>query len=587
LNNEELLSEAKNIWDSAMPLVEMYEARWVTNKKLVQSQHITARRPGQSNLFVPKIESFHQRKQADFLQAYGGESNVALKPTLTSTKNGARIMERLVNYYIHEAGGINWDAAVLNLNHNALTYNYAPWLLDWNRGVAIEEDENGEKIEVETHSFPTLEVVPPEDFAVDPSVGWDEINQARFAAVRLWRDKAYADEMAENGTWPEVDEGHFTDEFGATISQLKIQRKQGGTILPSQVSNALLEIHKFFFFHDLGDGLEPVVMTTTSDHSIILEEPERLEIDFADADGTDPWPFGIAKQFVEPHEVFSRAMPEKLESMQIEANAIRNQRRDNVAQVLNREKFMTPSAGVDPAQLSRSYAGKVTVVNTRDSVWWDAPPDVTQSSYVEEQNAVNDMQLLVGESAQRLGGETKRKETATQAKLTATNAAIAVSLDTKVFGMTFAQPFVKKLIRAIRQIVEPDMFIKAAEAEGIEVEDPYFEALTGEYQIIVGSGALQAEKDAAISNAANIAAILQSVYGPNANYYPIMSKVLEAMDLSPDDVIPDPKKEQEMAQNPAFSDLGGLQGEDNLTVQPNVQMSGGQFGSSPTEDGTR
>lgn len=581
----EVLETVRQLWDAANTIHEMAERQWAQNKQLVNSQHITARKPGQSSLFIPKIETFHFRKQADFLQAFGSVDPVSLKATLTSTKEGAKIMESVVNYYVSDAGGIDWPSSTLNAAHNALTCNFAPWHLDWDRGVekekvdvqvikdgevVIEEDEK----EVETYSFPTLEIFPPEDVRIDPSIGWNEIGLARFCIFRKWVDKAFAEKMASQGIWPEISDDEFTAEPKNTL--LQNQRAQFGTFPATDINDNLIEIWITYLQYEDGEEYYPARMVTLADRKV-LEEPEELELPIANSDGTDPWPFGVAKIYVEPHEIHSRAMPERLKDLQVEENAIRNQRRDNVALILNREKFMTPSAGVDPAVLSRSFAGKVTTVASRDSVWWDSPPDVTASSYNEENITSRDMETLVAESPQRLGATGQRKETATVAKITQGNASQFLSLDLSVFSMTYAIPVMKKLIKMIRVAAPPIIFERAAEDLGIDVEDAYLEALRGDYRISVGSGAHQAARDLAISNASNIAAIVQSVYGPNANYNPIMKPMLEENGLNPDDIIPQQRGGQVDPNSPAFTDLGGVEGTDRLQVQPNVQLTGGAF----------
>jgi len=178
-----------------------------------------------------------------------------------------------------------------------------------------------------------------------------------------------------------------------------------------------------------------------------------------------------------------------------------------------------------------------------------------------------------------LGATAQRKETATVAKITQGNASQFLSLDLSVFSMTFAIPVMRKLIKMIRLAASPLIFERAAEELGIEVEDAYLEALKGDYRISVGSGAHQAARDLAISNASNIAAIVQSVYGPNANYAPIMKPMLEENGLNPDDIIPQPDGGRIDPNSPAFTDLGGVQGTDRLQVQPNVQLTGGAFKS--------
>lgn len=581
---EDILSTVQELWSAGESIHSMQENRWAKNKKLATSRHITTRKLGQSSLFVPKIESFHSRKQADYIATFGGEDPVSLKETLSSTKAGARILETVVNYYVTDAG-INWKANVLNAAHDALTYNFAPWIIDWDRGVETinsvvrELDDEGETItqsvkqEVETHSFPTIENIPPEDIRVDPAIGWDEIGLARFGVVRRYRDRTFAERMHKAGAWPEIPENMYLDGMSGT-QVLASERAHLNSPFDKAVDidNGLLEILYTYYYEEFDGELTPSLVVTLKD-MMVLEDPAPLEFDISNADSSDPWPWGVARIYVEPHELYSRAMPEKLEDMQLETNARRNQRLDNVALILNREKFMTPEAGVDPAVLSRSFAGKVTTVKTPGSVWWDAPPDVTASSYQEETLSVNDMEGLVSESAQRTGQSAPRKESATETKIAASNSATALGLDVTVYSITGPERWVEKIIRMVRLAADPSVFEEAARSIGVLVEDPYQEALTGDFRVKVGAGAHQAAKDIAISNASNIAAIIQSIYGPAAQYNEIMRPMLEDNGYNPDNILPAPQGQPQLAPQ----DLGGMAGDDNLTVQPNVALTGGQF----------
>lgn len=591
----ELKSLAKQMWDAAEAVSTYHQQRWVRNKMLANSQHVTPRRIGQSNLFIPKTEAYIHRKMGDFVGAYSSNF-FSFLPTQSGSKAGAKILEGVVDYYLNVHGTIEWLPTVMNLAKNALTYNYAPFIVDWIDNVEEETviterlTENGveiaeEKVKID-RGYPIVEAIPPEDFFIDPTIGWDEIKYARYAVVRKWVDKAFYDEQVEAGVWDDVVPSElFTDEFGIQISDpLKVARlTTSGDMITSHgdVNNGLLEIHKFYFYYDHGDGLEPSYMCLTGNHQYVLEEPTPLGNDLSEEDGSDPWPFGIGMQFIEPHQVYSRALPEKLEQLQIEINAIRNQRRDNVAQVLNREKYMTPEAGVDPATLSRSYAGKVTVVRNLNAIKWDMPPDITASAYNEENAAQSDMDQLIGESAMRLGAPGPRKETATTARIMASNAEYMTGLDVTVFGLTAIKPIIKKLSRLIKQNAPEEIFSAVANHLEISADDPFRDSM-GKFKIMIGSGAMQSQRDAVMSNVSNLVALVQSTYGPNANYKPLVSKVLETQGFKVDEIIPDPNEQQ----HPAFGDLGGVEGTGALGQQQQAMM-GGQFGATPTEDNQR
>jgi len=587
----ELLSEAQSMWQSASQLHELWEQRWATNERLVNSQHLTKRKSGQSALFIPKIEGFHQSKMADHLAAFGGDDPVSLKRTMTSTKNGARIMESVVNYYISDAGGISWDSYIVNSASNALTYNFAPVIIDWQRGIEDMEtdidvlDDEGnlttetQKVEKELFSFPVLEMIPPEDFRVDPSVGWDELRYARYGACRFYRDKVYAEQMEDQGLWPEIKDSEFGPKTTREGSIVKNERAMEGSPFTDtiDIDNGLIEVRKYWFYYEIDGKYVPVEMETLEDR-IILSEPKELEIDFSNSDTTGPFPFEIARIYIKPHEPISRAMPQKLQQLNIEENAIRNQRRDNVSLVLNPEKVVSSRAGVDPAIFSRSFSGKVVTLPDVNDVKWIRPPDVTASGYQEEQITVADMQILVAESPQKIGASGPRKETATQSKIQAVGTSRSVGFDAAIFGMTGPEAVVRKIIRAIKQTAPIEIFQRAADMLEIDTQDAFQEAITGDYRIKVGSGQHQAAIDLKISNSSNTAAIVQSVYGPAANYHEIISPMLEAQGFNPDEIIPNPK-EQLDPNSPIVNDMGGIQdGAAPLTPQPVAQLNGGQFG---------
>jgi hypothetical protein len=289
------------------------------------------------------------------------------------------------------------------------------------------------------------------------------------------------------------------------------------------------------------------------------------------------WPIAVGTIFAEPHELYTRALPQRVKGLQTEINAIRNQRRDNVSLILNREKYVTPNAGVDLNTLSFSIPGKVNVVRSQQDIWWDAPPDVTASSYNEETKSEQDMDKLVGENAQRAGAQPSRKETATAASLQADGAMQVAGFDATMFEITFVTRSIAIITKMIQQAEDPETFIRAAAFINSPSVDPYLEAATGRFELLVGSSAAQVEINNAISNTSNLAAIIASTYGPNANYFPIMKEMLEAAGLNPEDIIPDPKSQEQ--QHDAQVDLGGVQPDDGQNVQPRAALQGGGFGA--------
>lgn len=587
--NEEILTTARDMWDTSSTLHSLYESQWAENKKLANSQHLTKRTVGRSNLFIPKTEQYIYRKVADKLAAYGNKEPAFFKPTIDGTKEGARILEAVVNDRLNN-GAYDWRANVINAAYDAYTYNFAPAKFFWNREVKEVEvemasaDEEGNPIvvktteEVVTKSHPSGKVYPPEDFRIDPSVAWDEVGQARFYITRDWVDKAFAENMANQGLWPDIDDSEFGDDPSAAESGSMLKTERALLQMPymetlGSVDNGLIEVWEIGYYEDLGNGLEPVIMTTLQDR-VVLEEPAPIEFDLGEL-GT--WPVVVGTIFAEPHEMMSRALPQRVKGLQVEVNTIRNQRRDNVSLILNREKYVTPNAGVDLNTLSFSLPGKVNVVRSQQDIWWDTPPDVTASSYNEEVKAEQDMDKLVAESAQRAGTTSPRKETATAASLQAESASQIAGFDATMFEITFVHRAISIITKMIQQAEDPEVFIRAATFINSTSLDPYLEAVSGRFELTVGAGAAQVEVNNAISNASNIAAITASTYGPNANFFPILKPMYEAAGINPEDIVPNPKAQEE--QHDSQVDLGGVEPDDGQNVQPRAALQGGGFGA--------
>jgi len=173
---DETLKTVRNFWDTASALSDLQEARWQKNQKLVRSQHITARKPGRSSLFIPKIEGFLYRKTADYIANFApDEGAVSLSPMPGSSEAGAAILEKAIN--IHLETSIKWPEVIYNGAQNGLTYNFAPAEIGWER--MVEETDEGER---EVYSHPVIDVYPPEDVRIDPAVTWDTVSNARFMA---------------------------------------------------------------------------------------------------------------------------------------------------------------------------------------------------------------------------------------------------------------------------------------------------------------------------------------------------------------------------------------------------------------------
>jgi len=593
-DNITTLEFANSMWDEASVFSDQQQQQWAQNEALVDSRHLTARKPGRSSIFVPKIPTYIKRKTADFMAQFIGDDTVTIKPTLTASRIGAKIRQKVHQSYIDD---MDYESIIFNAAYCGLTYNYAPAYLDWVEVIEREKQKQQtgmpdgsiveEQVEIETvvESYPVISMIPPEDARIDPSVSWDDIDDARYIGFRIFKPASYAAEMHDKGLWPKIDDDVAPNTPSSVISNV-LENERRAAVSPFQkgnsmeIDNNLLEIRYHFYFDEMDDGSYQPVRTVTLGDLQTLEDPEPLKINW----GGDKhaWPFVLGQVTPKPFEQFASAIPEQGRDLQIEVNAIRNQRRDNVALILNPEKYVTAHAGVTPAQLSFSYPGKIVSVDNLNAIQWQTVPDVTATGHNEESRVTSDMDSYFSEGPMRQGQPGVRKESATAIQAMSQNSSANSGLDATMFMVSFVRPLHEKLGYAIEQKAPAFLYALAARELGVvENIDPHVEAIRGKFKYNVFANAGQAEIANALSNTANIVGIIAQSYGKNANYKPMFDKLLETAGYDPDSIIPNPM--QTGMPNLAATDMGGVDPQQGQNIQPRAAFQGG--GSGMAEGG--
>ena len=124
-------------------------------------------------------------------------------------------------------------------------------------------------------------------------------------------------------------------------------------------------------------------------------------------DGTTP--FEASTYIHRPGEGYGMGIGEMLEQIQDDQNETTNQRKDNVAIILNRMGVILESAIVSRADLVSKPGGftrikKGAVDDVRKAMMWSDTPDVTQSSYAETANNERFSQELTAATRFSAGG---------------------------------------------------------------------------------------------------------------------------------------------------------------------------------------
>lgn len=187
-----------------------------------------------------------------------------------------------------------------------------------------------------------------------------------------------------------------------------------------------------------------------------LSEPVPLREEY-------PWlkpgerPYVIGFSNVEAHKNYPESLVGLGARTQQDANQLNNTRFDNVELSLNRRYIVKRAAMIDYRGLQRNVPGGVTETDDpNNDIRLEAPPDVTASSYQEQDRINADFDELLGVfSGSSVGTNRALNETVGGMKLLAGDADQLTEYPLMVFMITWALPVLKQIVR-LEQTHESD-----------------------------------------------------------------------------------------------------------------------------------
>lgn len=242
---------------------------------------------------------------------------------------------------------------------------------------------------------PCIDLIPIENLRIDPAASWvDPINSSPFVIHLMPIRFLEVKRRMDSGEWIYIDDATIRKAVSDTLDSTRVARNRGSED-PAAADNAALDDYQVVWVHrhiHRDEDDEDVEFYTLGTEAM-LSEPRPLKD--AVFHGQRPYTLGCA--IIETHKPLSSGVPQLGKGLQDEANEIANQRIDNVKFALNKKWFAKRGSEVDVGGLVRNVPGGVVMmddpVNDVREISW---PDVTQSSY-EEQNRINlDLDELLG-----------------------------------------------------------------------------------------------------------------------------------------------------------------------------------------------
>ena len=339
--------------------------------------------------------------------------------------------------------------------------------------------------------------VPPENFRFDPLCDWrDPAGTSNFVIMIKPMRVSEAEEMMarSGGPWLNKSRADIVSAGRTSGERTRRAREGGERTDPVETQGTSESTTVWAHMNIIRDRGEDWVYWTMGT-SCLLSEPMRLMDD-------NPWlrpgerPFVVGLSSFETHKIYPKGDVEQMYSLQKEINEVANTRLDNVRLAINRRYFLKRGSRIDIQALLRNVpGGGVYMDNPEQDVKEITTPDVTASSYREQEVLAQEMDQLVG----GFDAVKSAQDGASPGGIARAGAVASAVQDYGVFLfiLTWVVPTLRQLLR-LEQFYEMDETIIAVAADKAQAFERFgVDAVTDELlvqelilQVDVGIGTM-------------------------------------------------------------------------------------------------
>lgn len=428
--------------------------------------------------FRPKTRATIRKNEAAAATAFFSTQDMV---SVSAQNNGdkqqvlsAAILSELVNYRLDDT--IPWFLTVVGAYQNSLnvgvTISHQYWDFE-EETVAmplVDElgnpilDEIGEQATQEYSSIlsdkPRIDLVAIENFRISPASDWaDPIGTTPYIIEMIPMFVGDIRAKMDAGKWIAYDDGQIKQSAESQYDSIRAAREGGKRQDKLDIQHTTQDFDTVWVHRNIirKDGKDWLFYTLGT--QLRLSDPVPVQHEYRHlARGERPYVMGFA--VVEAHKAMPCGLNELTFNLQEDANDINNQRRDNVSLILNKRYFARRTANIDYKSLTRNVPGSVTLVDDiQGDIRWDAPGEVTGSSYQEQDRISADYDELAGAfSAGSVISNRKLNETVGGMNLLSGDANVMTEYQLRVFAETWVEPVLKQLVR-MEQAYETDEIV--------------------------------------------------------------------------------------------------------------------------------
>jgi len=339
-------------------------------------------------------------------------------------------------------------------------------LLD-ERGETIIDNDTGQAAvgirRVVVKDTPKIDLRPIENVGFSPGSDWtDPINTSPYIVDRIPMEIGEVKERMDGNNrksripWYPADDGLLRQGLTEQYDPVRSQREGQDRTDSKDQSHQFTDFDEVWVHRNIirRRGVDYVYYTLGVYH--LLSDPIPLTEEYPHLKpGQRPYVMGVSN--IETHKTYPESLAGLSSSLQQEANDVNNQRRDNVQLVLNRRYYARRGAQIDYRSLVRNVPGSVTEMDdVQNDIRSEAPPEVTASSYQEQDRINVDFDELTGSfSTSSVSSNRQLNETVGGMELMSGDANEVTEYQLRTFVSTWVKPVLMQIIQ-LEQRFETD-----------------------------------------------------------------------------------------------------------------------------------
>lgn len=451
------------------------------NRHAPGSKYYSALYKARNKGFRPKTRSMVRKKEAAAAKALFSTADVVHVSAEHSDDEGHRISaeinQELLQYRLSNT--LPWFLTAIGAYQDTLVggvcISHQDWAFDEQmvrefplldeEGYELLDEETGEALMgreyVTVKDTPWVDLRPVENVLFSTAADWrDPMNSSPFIIdkIPMTIDEVIAKAKPDQKTripWFELTVEQLltgvTEDHDAVRNQREGNREDATDQSYVHHGFRTVWVHRNIMRYE-GEDLIFYTLGThyrLSDPIPLIDEYPHLR------PGERPYVLGFSN--IEAHKNYPESITGLSAGIQQVLNDRNNQRGDNVELALNRRYIVNRNANIDYAGLQRNVPGGVTEVdNVQTDIRIESPPDVTASSYHEQDRGNLDFDEVTGHfSTSSVGSNRQMNETVGGMNLLSAGADELTEYPLRVFVETWVQPVLKQLIR-LEQRFESD-----------------------------------------------------------------------------------------------------------------------------------